>query len=432
MDINSKLLVKKINLVFIYYVALAVGLFVIIRPHMRIPEIIRLILFVAIVLPALFNSRLLPTVMVIFYGINTSSFATILPTSDFYYVLIMVAHYLLNSKANRFLGKELLVLSLFFCMSLIHRDLKDMLLWVFLIMLFADTIHNKEDLTYLAYAFIILTIFLCALFLLYQGEFAENYGNKKLDLQRSSWMNANVFGAAISAGGVIASACLTRALRLPRTRPMVILSTVAVVLATITLSMNASRGAFLSFVIPLIVLVLISDSKSWMKAVIVLALIGLFWYIYTSEYLDLLFYRIEHDATGDGHRSIIWKGKLTVFTSTNNILYWLIGIGQSACVRIGVGFGTNLSTHNDFLTAFIAYGIIGFVAFVFSVYIFPILKASPGNKRTVFALLLFLFVESFVLEPFFRGYFTELMFFMFVLKYAMIVKPTKKKMIKWK
>lgn len=431
MDKDSLFVVKKNNLVFAYYVVLTAGLFLIIRPYQVIPGVVRLFLFAAIVLPALFNSRLLPTVMVIFYGINTSSFATILPTNVIFYVLIIVAHYFLNGKASKFLIKELSILLLFIIISLIHLDLHKMLIWVFLVILFADPIRNKEDLAYLAYGFIILTIFLCALFLVYRGVFAESYGKKGVDLERSSWINANVFGAAVSAGGVMASAYLTRALQLPRTRPMVILSAAAVVLSILILSMNASRGALVSFVLPLIVLVLISDSKSWLKAVIVLALLLLVGFLFSSGYFDLLLYRVENDATGDGSRSTIWMNKLSVFTTSTNLNDWLIGIGQRACVQMGVGFGANLSTHNDFLTAFIAYGIIGLVAFTFSIFVYPVLKASPGNKRTVIALLLYLLVECFALEPVFRGYFIELMFFMFVLKYARIVEPTRKSRIKW-
>ena len=43
----------------------------------------------------------------------------------------------------------------------------------------------------------------------------------------------------------------------------------------------------------------------------------------------------------------------------------------------------------------------------------------------VLTMLLYLLIECSVLEPIFRGYFVEIMFFVFVMKYALITKSVK-------
>lgn len=422
---------NKNKLVIAYYLVLTAFLFYIIRPNTALPMLVRLPLFVAIVLPAIYNGRFLPAVMVLFYGIESSSFTSIIPDTDFYYVSLIAFVFLLHYKPNKFLGKELLILLFFFILAFLHYDLKPVLLWFLLALLLGEMVKTTKDLELLAYSFIVLTIFLGALYLIYQGDFAYDYGERELGYERSRWINSNVFGACISAGGVLATAYLTKALRFTQTRIGVILSIAAIVLASFSLPLNASRGAFLSFVIPSLVIILISNIAIWKRVLLLFAFLAGAWLFFKAGNFDLLIYRIELDDSGTSNRHTIWVTKLADFFLNGNTLDWVIGIGQSNCVHIGLGYGANMSTHNDFLTAFIAYGIIGLIVFVFSFIVYPIHKASSGNKRTVFALLLYLIIEGFVLEPIFRGYFTEIMFFIFVLKYAIIVEPTKTSKIKW-
>ncbi len=426
---KSLLIIDKNKLVIAYYLALTAFLFYIIRPNAVFSFNIRIPLFLAIVLPAIYNGCLLPAVMVLFYGIESSSFASILPDTDFYYISLIAIVFFLHNKPSKQLGKELLVLLFFFIMSFLHSDLKPVLLWFSLALLLGEMVKTEKDLELLAYAFIVLSIFLSALFLIYQGEFAYDYGDSELGLERSKWINSNRFGATISAGGVLATAYLTKVLRITRTRIGIILSIAAIVLAIFCLTLNASRGALSSFVIPSLVIILISDLTKWKKILILSICAAAILWLYQSGYFDLLLYRIEEDDNGTMNRDVIWTTKLADFFSNGSTLDWIIGIGQTACVHIGIGFGADWSTHNDFVTAFIAYGFVGLLLFVFSVFVYPVRKALPGNKKIVLALLTYLIVESMVLEPIFRGYFTEIMFFIFVLKYALIVdsSPDKRK-----
>lgn len=422
MGLKSVFTIDKNKQVIAYYLVLTAILFFIIRPNAVLAMPIRILLFAAAVLPTIFSGRFLPAVMVLFYGIEASSFTNILPESEYYYLSLIAIVFFLHNEPSKLLGKGLIILLYFFILSFLHSDLKPVLLWVFLALVLGDMVKTKKDLALLAYAFIVLTIFLGALFLLYKGYFAYDYGKSELGLERSKWINSNVFGATISAGGVMATAYLTNVLRITRTRLGTYLSIAAIVIASLCLPTNASRGALLSFVTPSLAIILISDLSNWKKVLLLSVFVAGAWWLYQSGYFDLLLYRIEEDENGTTNRNIIWATKLADFFSNGSELDWIIGIGQTACVQIGIGFGADWSTHNDFLTAFIAYGLLGLIIFTFSIFIYPLLKASSSDKRTVFVLLLYLFIECCVLEPLFRGYFTEIMYFIFVLKYASIVE----------
>ena len=427
-----KQLLKKNTLFVAYYLALLVELFSMINPHQHFSMSMRMFLFVLIVFPALFEVRILPAVLLLFCGINASSFSAILPTSDFYFLLIVAAGFFINNRKGATIRKELLVLLFFLLLALFHLDLTPMLFWAFLAILLSELIQEQKDLELLAFSFVVLTVFLCLLFLLYRGEFAVRYGDKEAGMERSYWINANVFGASISAGAVLATAYLTKVLRFTRTRFGVIVCSVAVLLASICLPLNASRGAFSSFVVPSLVLILISNTKVRVKIVITSFIVLVTGWLFLHGFYDLLQYRIEIDETRTGDRTLIWASKMADFYQIRNPLHWLFGIGQTDCLQLGVSNRTGISTHNDFLTAFFAYGLTGFVVFVYSVIVYPIRNAKPGNKWPVVGLLLYLVIEGFVLEPVFRGYFTEIMFLMFVLKYGDIMDspvliPIKKK-----
>lgn len=418
MDWKSVFTFEKDKLVIAYYLALTAFLFYIIRPDTTFPLSVRIVLLGATILPAIFNARFLPAVMVLFYGIESSSFTSVFPDSDFYYISLIVIVFILHNKPNKFLGKELIVLLLFFILALVHSDLKPVLLWVFLALLLGDMVKTKDDLVILAYAFFILTIFLSAQFLVYQEEFAIDYGDSDLGLERSSWINANVFGASISAGGVLATAYLTNVLRVTRSRLGIILSAAAVILASVCLPLNASRGALLSFVLPSLILLIVSRINVMLKLLVVLLLAVFVWMLFQTGTLDLVLYRIEMDDTQTGSRSEIWLSKLAGFLAVDEPFRLLFGIGQTRCVELGEGFAARMSTHNDFLTALIAYGGLGCLAFIFSAFFYPIIRARRDNRLAVIVVLLYLAIECMVLEPIFRGYFVEIMFLVFVINYT--------------
>ena len=100
-----------------------------------------------------------------------------------------------------------------------------------------------------------------------------------------------------------------------------------------------------------------------------------------------------------------------------NIFDLLFGIGETASANIG----RYVSTHNDLVTAMIAYGIIGLLMFLYFIFIYPIVKAK-NNKLFVFILLIYMIIECCVLEPFFRGYIVFIMFYFFIIKFALLGK----------
>lgn len=405
-----------------YYVVLSVLLFSMMRPGVDLPMTRRIVLMGLIFIPTLFVKDILPAIAVFFLGIDIGGFTAFLPSNDLIVFAIILVLYIYNqgiagTKRYSILPICLAYLSYFVLLSLFHADIRPKIIWVVIAFLLGDMIKSKKNLMLVFYMFMLLSIFLGLLFVAHRGEFAVSYGSE--ELERSFWINPNVFGAEISAGGVLAFAYLMGVLEFEKNKFAKILSIITVAFAFFTLVINASRGAILAFALPVLVLVMTSKTKMTIKVLIILVGSVFILWLFNSGYFDLLLYRIEADETGGtGGRMGIWSVKLNAFFIEGNPLSLLLGIGQEGCVNIG----TYKSTHNDFVTAFIAYGLLGLFLFIYVIFIYPYKKAGRRMRILVLSLLSYLIVECCVLEPFFRFYIVELMFYFFILRYVLIMR----------
>lgn len=407
--------IRKLGLV--YYLALLVVVFFLMRPFVVPPMMIRLVLFGLIFIPTIFVPRILPAVLLLFYGVDKASFTHVLPESNIYLCAVVLICYVVYKGKSRFVLKALLAVFYFFFCAMIHNSVGDVFLWLLIAVLLSDMIREREDLSLLFHSFLLVSLFLGLLFLVHQQEFAVQYGKMEEDLERSGWINNNVFGGAIAAGGVLAMAYLTGALNFSKTKITTILSATVAVIVFVVLVLNASRGAFFAFLLCAATMLLLTRSKLYIKLLLLLAVGVVIYIMYTNDTFALLQARMESDNTATaGSRTVIWKTKLTEFFASSNPLVLLFGIGQTACINLGVYY----STHNDFVTAIIAYGFVGILLFLFFIFFFPVNKAGKNERINVMLLLLYLVIECMVLEPIFRGYILEIMFYFFVLKYVTI------------
>ena len=407
--------IRKLGVV--YYLALLVVVFFLMRPFVVPPMMIRLALFGLIFIPTIFVPRILPAVLLLFYGVDVASFIHVLPESSSYLSAVVLICYVAYKGKSKFVLKALLAVFYFFFCAVIHDSVGDVFLWLFVTILLSDMIREREDLSLLFHSFLLVSLFLGLLFWVHQEEFAVQYGNMEEGLERSGWINNNVFGGAIAAGGVLAMAYLTGTLKFSKKRITTVLSTIVAVIVFVVLVLNASRGAFFAFVLCAAIMLLLSRSKLYIKLLLLLAVGAVIFIMYTNDTFALLQVRMESDNTATaGSRTIIWKIKLAEFFASSNPLVILFGIGQTACMKLG-GF---ISTHNDFVTSIIAYGFVGLFLFLFFIFFFPVNKAGKKERLNVMILLLYLLVECLVLEPFFRGYIWEIMFYFFILKYVTI------------
>lgn len=404
--------------IVIYYIALVFAFFYLMRPDTELPLSLRIVMMGLTFAPVVLNVNLLPFSVLCFYGISSSSFCNVLPSTTSYFVIVVLFFYVfIYKRKGQFLLNSLLVYLYFLLIATLHLDFDISLAWILIALLLADIIRDEKGLLTVFYAFIVVSLFLSILYFVHYGVFIRQYGSNELDLEQSGWINPNSFGAAIGAGAVLSAAYLMRVIELPHTKLLNIVSIVIVAVSFVAITLNASRGAFAAFVIPVIIMLMTTKTKLWVKIIIAVFAIGFVFWMLNSNMFELLMVRMGDETfeTGGG-RTKVWRMKLSAFFNADNSLYFLIGIGQDGCNNLG----RLISTHNDFLTSFIAYGIIGFLLFVYSVFVYPFKIASKSNKKTIALLLLYVFTECLVLEPFFRGKIFVLMYYVFTLKYAMI------------
>lgn len=410
--------VSKDRLYVIYYLALLVLMFFLMKPNVEIPMSVRIGLFGLTFLPVVFRINFLPFVFLCFYGVSSSSFSVVLPSDAYYYLIIVILAYFFYKKKTLFYNKIVVLYAYFIICSLFHFDITDTFSWLLIVILLSDMIKDEKDLQMLFYGFLIISAFLSILYLLNREEFLVKYGGD-ITLQRSGWINPNVFGAFIASGGILSVSYLTRFLKFERSKFISFFCYLVVILAFLVLSLNSSRGALFAFLLPSVLMVFTSKIKLWIKILIIIFAIGLFLIMLNNNVFELLFFRLqESNVETGGGRTTIWQLKLDAFLTNSNLLELLFGIGETATSEIG----TNriLSTHNDIVTSFIGFGLIGLILFVYFILVYPILKANKSIRFSIGVLLIYVFIELNVLEPFFRGYIIVMMFYFYILKYSLI------------
>lgn len=373
-----------------------------------------------VLFPAFSRPEYLPFCMTCIVGISSNSFYEIVPTRPDIYIPIILILYINYKKRSGFFLNAFAIYFIFLLFSLVHGDFPTFLSWGLVAVILADFIKEKKDINNLMLAFLVVSFILSLLFLLYRDQFTVDYGRLDEQLERAYWTNSNRFGAAIAAGGVMAVAYLSGLLQTHKNRVLTFLSIGTIVLVFPTLVFNASRGAFLAFVLPSLLAVVFSKMRTDIKVMLIVISAFLIYNMYMgSDMFELLRARVESDNTETaGGRTSIWQGKLLAFSAYDAATQF-VGIGRRACVQLG-GY---MSTHNDFLTAFIGYGYFGLILFSMLM-VYPLFYAPRRLKKVVLVLSVYMVIECFVLEPFFRGYLFFLMFYIFTLRFVMIEKKS--------
>lgn len=408
---------------FLYYLVLLAVVFVLMRPNYNPPMAIRIGLLGLIFIPAVFyHMKLIPALFILFIVVDKTSFTHVLPTTHFYYLGLAFICYLIYSKKTKFLFFAVLAIFYFFIIALCYADVRDSFVFCLIAVFISSMVDDKNDISLMFIAFVCASLFLELLFFVNGEAFLQEYTDSG-GMERVGWINPNVFGGAIAAGGVLAVAYLSGILKIHRTKLVTLMSIATAVLTSVVLALNASRGALFAFVIPSALMILTTKLKWYMKVLLLIAAGIIVYLIVTSYAFELMMLRLESETMSDaGGRSVVWEAKLNYFNNNTNFMEKLFGIGQSNTISLSQ---YHVSTHNDFITALIAYGVVGLLLFLYIIVILPITKSGKGDRLAISALLIYMIVECCVLEPIFRGYFVEIMFYFFILRYAMISKSEK-------
>ena len=158
------------NKSILYYFLLIGIIFIVLRPNENVPFLIRNVLMIMALLPTLLNSRHLPFFMTCLVSISMYAFSPIFG-----------------------------IFFLFLILDVGFDDFPDHILWWLIAILLADFVKDKNDIYNLMMAFILTSFVLSLLFLMYKNYFVTNYAlGGGENYEKSSWINANIFGAVIS------------------------------------------------------------------------------------------------------------------------------------------------------------------------------------------------------------------------------------------
>ncbi len=340
-----------------------------------------------------------------FFNSNTLQLVSIL-----YAVFYAIIH---NQKLLK-VNILVLVLLYFIVDHIILGDNGSYIMSILTVLLLGSMVTKQEHVTQIAYAFVISSL-ICSIYCYTSlNDFAVGYVEDQIE-EKDFSHNSNRMGCTIGLGVVAATMLLTDLIKGIRTKGHKVLVVSGLLSSTIALVLLGSRGALVSAAASSLLLFFFSPKKLNYKMKSFIFILLIISIMFISGMFDYIIYRFSDDNTSSlSGRSDIWAMKLAYFNRLD-IIPIFFGIGKDACFNIGY-----ISTHNDFVTALIAYGYIGLILFIFAT-LFPLLKAKK-NKFVVAAMLVFMIAECFVLEPVFRGYYNILFYYLFVSSFVTVKK----------
>lgn len=415
---SSRRFINKDTIYALYYAIILLLTFWLSKPYAEY-GLERYVYMLAVVAPLFFNKSYIALALPLFWGISQSSFTVLLPTNNVYILLVAVALCITELRITRQLMISLVSILYLLCIELFGIvPYFECAICGASAMFISLSVVSKQDIKKLGSAFGMMSLVLSILFLIYFEEFSDTYASVGFEqVERASWINANVFGGVIGIGMVSSIFLLTLSKEFIINNWHKLICIVTVLVSLVVLIMNASRGALIASVVSSLLLLTFSKLKKSYLLLIFLLLTIFVVVLYNAGYFELLELRtIGDDNTTDtaGGRTEIWEAKLNAFTNLS-IFQQCFGIGYDECVNLGIYF----DTHNDFVTALCAYGYIGFCLFI-ALLVYPLVIARKNKRLVVLSLLLFLILECFVLSPILRGYFIFFLFYVMILKFAVM------------
>ncbi len=336
------------------------------------PTMLRLGFTAAFFLPLFLNRNLAVPLITLFASIRLFSIAPYgyLPSDTTVYLAVLVAllifDYITYSGYQKF-NVYLVLLLLVSLFSNLVNYVTEPLEYEFqkaavVALLMLKLTHTTRELTILKSAFILVTVCLAVYGLL----FAKELQVVALDsnMKRMFWHDPNYLGSLMGIGMIIAFYYL---LYHRETLPIKVILIFTIVAGFINLAYFASRGAFISTVIPMLFL-LFRKTHSFGQIiaaiVIIAAIIPLLGYFEIFDPLIVRFVEEETITTGS-YRTTVWVGSFKMFINSG-IGTLLMGGGSGfANILCGKALNLNLmSAHNNYLDILYNYGIIGLLLFL--------------------------------------------------------------------
>lgn len=412
---------------YIYYFLLLIVLCSWVSPTSAPPMPLRLGYLLALVLPAVTKApNMLVPVLVCFTALGTYGIScSYMPTEKWIYLLIVAVSLFFVSSKLKLCQRPptiLVVFCAYVCIiDFIHGEELvniDYSLLIVLLSFFFVSKSGYERNSYML-GFMIITIILSLFFFTYGQSAAVEVS----ETGRRSWVDPNYFGNVCGMGVVLAYNIIVN--KLAPGKFLTKIAMLAVPFGMLLLVMNASRGAFLSMGVAIVLITMFSkvDLKKKIGVAILIA-IGMVVMYYLGAF-DVLSGRLmEEDDTGNG-RTVIWEAKMLGYMS-GDAYEKIFGIGYQNGFFLAIpgGFGF----HNDYLAFLVDYGVVGLILF-FCIIVYPLKLVAnvPSKRPIVSSLLAFILVCSMTLEPFTLGNLTYWYFYMLIVLFARWNHPVSSK-----
>lgn len=402
----------KEKFIYLYYLVLIL-LLVLYTKSASPGIIIRLGYLAALVAPLLNRISMYPAIILCALCITKNTFAyPLMPNEMYYYVILslLFATLSIQKKGNAFKPFFIIVLAyLAFNDMVFQGNFSSLTTLIFLlILLFICSVKNIETSSQLLpFVFIFLSLAI-SYWTLFCPESSINSYNKLDDMEQMGWRDPNYLSCALGTGLVVS---VSELFKVGKSKFYLILLMTTIVLSAISLLGLASRGMSLAVSISIGTLILFSKVKNRIKVFTIVSLFIFVLFLYTNQYFDFLISRFNNDDGTGGNRTIIWAKKINAFWNEANVLNWLFGFGKDGGFKLG--FYGGASTHNDYISILINYGVVGVFLFLKAI-TYP-LRVCPLRKRPqIAALLLYLLVCSISIEPLCLGNIAYLGFFLYI------------------
>lgn len=259
--------------------------------------------------------------------------------------------------------------------------------------------------------FCIVALTLSVVYYLNYDRFLVSY-NGLADIERSGWTDPNYLSCIIGMGVITSLLLIVKSQDSHIALKIFWIVTIAVSFSAQLLI--ASRGALLAEVLAIPLIISTTHMTGKRKILIFLSLVVFVYWLYTNSYFELMEYRIMNDSGTGGGRSVIWEQKLNAFFDAN-FFSQIFGYGYEGGLYLGTGI--MFGFHNDYIAILCDYGFIGLALFLCCLF-YPIFKAPQQVRSEVFALVAYLAVVCFSLEPISSGRLPYFGFFFMIMLYS--------------
>jgi hypothetical protein len=262
-------------------------------------------------------------------------------------------------------------------------------------LLLQQFIRSEDELTILEIGFMIVTFCLSIYASIFSSDFLVKTAVSKEFIERSYWSDPNYLGCVLVIGIVVSFYFFMN-----RVKDKLVLRISYLVVAAsgyLTLGMLASRGAFVSAIVPTLYILYKKTNSIKNLVYVAVFVVMVIAALSRMDYFAGLFARINSDdATGSG-RTEIWQESFTLFLRSNIFVLLFGGGTDYANVLCGRAFDMrSFSPHNNYLAVLYDYGIVGLAMFL--LIIASWLKNNVHNALAVSLILVFV-ITSFSLVP---------------------------------